>query len=137
MPEPARPQWLPLLGRLLGLRVVIAPHHRQPVQIPADAELHRGALERIAERGLRLVAAVRLTAFPASVFLGHRDVADPDAEPAGDRVAGQDDVFVRVAGDPDDGTQAITGLTFRRWFHSAAGVPSKYTANDASQCSPA
>src|SRR5947208_3572720 len=50
------------LDDLLLHGVVIDPRRRKPVEVSPDAELDRGALERVADGGLQPVAAVGLFA---------------------------------------------------------------------------
>jgi hypothetical protein len=88
-------------------RVVVGPGRRKAVQVPADPELDGRALQRIRERCLQPVSAVRLVRRGTDVRLRDPLPVNADPEPALDGTVGQELIAVLPVVDPDHGVEAV------------------------------
>lgn len=89
------------------VRIVIDPLRRQTIQVTADAELDRRALEGVGKSGLAAVALIGLFALAAHVHFRDPFVAEPQTQPAHDRTFRQAFVFVLPAGDAQHVVETI------------------------------
>ena len=79
----------------------------QAIEIAADAQLHGGTLEGIAEGGFCAIAFIGLIALTADIGLFNPVIADLDAQRADDIVIGQEMISILPAINAKDGIQPV------------------------------